>query len=75
MISGPASDKLTRKELFALVWENPATEVAKDLGISDVALQKLCRRLQVPIPPRVGIGPKSGPVKPPKGRISTHSAT
>lgn len=52
MIRGPASEKVTREELFALVWENPATAVAKDLGISDVALQKLCRRLQVPTPPR-----------------------
>lgn len=51
-MSSPASDKVTREELFALVWEKPATEVAKDLGVSDVALQKLCRRLQVPTPPR-----------------------
>ncbi len=44
--------KLSREELFALVWERPATEVARELGISDVALGKLCRRLQVPKPPR-----------------------
>ena len=43
---------LSREELFALVWERPATEVARELGISDVALGKLCRRLQVPKPPR-----------------------
>ena len=43
---------LSREELFALIWERPATEVAKELGISDVALGKLCRRLQVPKPPR-----------------------
>lgn len=42
----------SREELFALVWERPATEVAHELGISDVALGKLCRRLQVPKPPR-----------------------
>ena len=46
------SSKPSREELFALVWERPATEVAKELGISDVALGKLCRRLQVPKPPR-----------------------
>ncbi len=42
----------SREELFALVWERPATEVARELGISDVALGKLCRRLQVLKPPR-----------------------
>jgi len=46
----------SREELFALVWERPSTEVAHELEISDVALGKLCRRLQVPKPPRDGIG-------------------
>ncbi len=45
-------NQVTREELFALMWERPATRVAEDLGISDVALGKLCRRLQVPKPPR-----------------------
>ena len=45
-------DAPSREELFALVWERPATQVALDLGISDVALGKLCRKLQVPKPPR-----------------------
>lgn len=44
--------ELSREELFALVWERPTSEVAKELGISDVALAKLCRRQQVPKPPR-----------------------
>ncbi len=44
--------EISREELFALIWERPATEVARELGISDVALGKLCRRLQVPKPPR-----------------------
>ncbi len=35
-----------------MVWERPTTEVARELGISDVALGKLCRKLQVPKPPR-----------------------
>lgn len=43
---------LSREELFALVWERPTCEVAKEIGISDVALTKLCKRLQVPKPPR-----------------------
>ncbi|MET0064833.1 MAG: hypothetical protein ABW076_00660 [Candidatus Thiodiazotropha sp.] len=43
---------LSREELFILIWERPATEVARELGISDVALGEHCRRLQVPKPPR-----------------------
>ena len=43
---------LTREELFLLVWERPSQEVAQELGISDVALTKRCRKLQVPKPPR-----------------------
>lgn len=43
---------ITREELFALVWEKPTQEIAKEIGISDVAIGKLCTRLQVPKPPR-----------------------
>ncbi len=43
---------ISREELFALIWEKPTVEVARDLGISDVAVAKLCARLQVPKPPR-----------------------
>lgn len=41
-----------RRKLFSLIWSRPTTEVAKELGISDVAVGKLCRRLQVPKSPR-----------------------
>lgn len=41
---------LTREELFLLVWERPSQEIARELGISDVALAKRCRKLQVPKP-------------------------
>lgn len=44
--------ELSREELFALIWERPTREVAKELGVSDVAIAKLCARLQVPKPPR-----------------------
>lgn len=61
---------LSREELFALVWERPTIEVAHELGISDVALAKKCRRLQVPKPPRgywarvkSGKTPKKPPLK------------
>lgn len=47
-----SAEVATREELFALVWDRPMIEVAKELGISDVALAKRCRSLQVPTPPR-----------------------
>ncbi len=43
--------KLSREELFELVWAAPSSSLAKELGISDVALGKLCLREQVPKPP------------------------
>lgn len=43
---------LSREELFAMVWERPTSDIASDLGISDVAVGKLCEKLQVPKPPR-----------------------
>ncbi|WP_234187067.1 hypothetical protein [Shinella sp. NM-101] len=47
-----AKRDLSREELFALVWERPTSEIATELGISDVAVGKLCEKLQVPKPPR-----------------------
>lgn len=44
------SKKLTREELYQLVWSKPATKLAQELGISDVAITKLCRRHSVPKP-------------------------
>ena len=44
------SRKLTREELYQLVWSKPATKLAEELGISDVAITKLCRRYGIPKP-------------------------
>ncbi len=41
-----------REELYQLVWTAPVSEVALRLGVSDVALAKLCRRSAVPTPAR-----------------------
>ena len=43
--------EISREELRGLVWEEPLVAVAKELGISDVGLKKVCRRLGVPRPP------------------------
>ncbi|MGJ7567700.1 hypothetical protein ACSFBM_27870 [Variovorax sp. GB1R11] len=42
---------LTRTELYELVWTRPRSTLAKDLGISDVAIGKLCVRSHIPGPP------------------------
>src|SRR6188768_2955827 len=43
---------LTRAELYERVWEEPASRLAPQLGISDVALAKTCKRLGIPRPSR-----------------------
>ena len=42
---------LTRQQLYALVWDKPMTKLAKEFGLSDVALHKICRKFRVPTPP------------------------
>jgi hypothetical protein len=46
------SIQLTREELYELVWERPVSKVAVEFAISDVALHKICRKHNVPVPPR-----------------------
>lgn len=43
--------ELTREELYQKVWTIPATKLAREFGISDVALGKICRRMEIPKPP------------------------
>lgn len=43
---------LSREDLYELVWSKPMVELAQDLGLSDVALAKRCRKLRVPVPGR-----------------------
>lgn len=42
----------TRRQLYELVWQRPLRDVARELGISDVALGKACRRYMIPLPGR-----------------------
>jgi integrase len=41
-----------REALYRMIWTAPVMEVAERLGVSDVALAKLCRRADIPTPPR-----------------------
>jgi hypothetical protein len=43
---------ISREALYELVWTKPLTHAAKDLGISDVMLGKMCKEQLVPKPPR-----------------------
>jgi len=43
---------LTREELYDQVWSEPMWTLAPRYGLSDVALAKTCRRLEIPVPPR-----------------------
>lgn len=47
-----SAKKLTRKELYDLVWSKPIMKLAEDFGISDRGLGKICARYRVPVPPR-----------------------
>jgi hypothetical protein len=44
--------RLTRKQLYDLVWSEPVSKIAPRYNISDVGFAKLCRREAVPLPPR-----------------------
>lgn len=52
METPPDEVKLSREELYELVWKTPATKLARQYGISDVGLAKICKRYKVPRPPR-----------------------
>lgn len=44
--------KITRSDLYAAVWAEPMSRLARKYAISDVALAKICRTHDVPCPPR-----------------------
>jgi hypothetical protein len=41
-----------RAALYDQVWPHPVQEVAKGYGMSGVRVGKVCRTLEVPVPPR-----------------------
>jgi hypothetical protein len=45
-------DLITREELYEAVWTESVQSLAKALGISDVGLAKICKKLNVPRPGR-----------------------
>ena len=43
---------ISRKDLYERVWAEPIQKLSKEYGLSDVGLAKVCRRYNIPIPPR-----------------------
>ncbi len=43
---------ISRRRLYAKVWEIPMMRLAKSYGISDVGLAKICKKYNIPRPPR-----------------------
>jgi hypothetical protein len=44
--------ELSREELYEKIWSIPGSKLAKEFGISDVALAKICRKFRIPKPSR-----------------------
>lgn len=42
----------SREKLYKEVWAKPVVDVAVQYGVSDVAIHKICKSLNVPVPPR-----------------------
>jgi len=41
---------ITREELYEFVWSKPVVKIGKDFGISDVAVAKICKKMNIPKP-------------------------
>ena len=44
--------ELTRRELYKYVWSVPITRLSERYGLSDVGLAKICKKYNIPHPPR-----------------------
>lgn len=45
-----SKEKLTRKQLYDLVWSKPLTKLAKEYAISDTGLRKIYKKHNIPLP-------------------------
>lgn len=51
MFNDPRETKTVQRQvLYEQVWAQPMTKVAKEYGISNVALAKICKKLNIPCP-------------------------
>jgi hypothetical protein len=42
--------KIIREELYEKIWARPITHLAKEYGISDSAIIKICKKMEIPRP-------------------------
>lgn len=63
-----------REKLYEEVWAKPVVDVAAQYAVSDVAIHKICKTLNIPVPPRgywskirAGAKPKKTPLPKTKG--------
>ncbi|HEY5441653.1 MAG TPA: hypothetical protein VIJ90_10270, partial [Gemmatimonadaceae bacterium] len=50
--SADLPEVVSREDLYALVWSEPMTRLARRFELSDVGLAKACARMMVPVPGR-----------------------
>jgi len=43
---------INRKELYQKIWKTPITRLSKEYGLSDVGFAKICKKHNIPRPPR-----------------------
>ena len=60
---------LHRDELYKQVWETPMMKLAKEYGLSDRGLAKICKRLNIPVPPRGYWAKVQNGIKVPKKKL------
>src|SRR5438105_4631323 len=51
-MTDPEPLRLDREHLYEEAWSEPMARLAKHYGISDVALAKICREMDIPVAPR-----------------------
>lgn len=44
--------RFERQQLYEMVWAKPMTTLAREYGLSDVGLRKICKRMKIPLPPQ-----------------------
>jgi len=71
----PDSVTVNRKVLYQRVWSEPVTKLAREFGLSDVGFAKLCKRNEIPRPPRGFWARKAAGQKPLKVPMPRPDAT
>jgi len=68
--SEPLPLQLTRRQLYDVVWDTPIDVLAARYDISNVGLAKICRRFDVPVPPRGYWQKLAAGIKVPRSKLS-----